>query len=44
MGLFATANGNVVGNSTVSVGTACSLTRINASVFHAALFTRTIRV
>ncbi len=44
MGFFATANGNVVGDSTVGIDTASSRARIDASVVDAALVARTVRV
>ena len=44
MGFFTTADGNVIGHSTVGIDATNSLTRINASVVYAALVARTVGV
>ena len=44
MGFFTTADGNVIGHSTVGIDAANSLTWVNASVVYAALVARTVRV
>ena len=44
MGFFTAADGDVIGDSTVGIDSACSRTRIDATVTRTALIARAVRI